>query len=188
MKLSSNKDEFIKSAQIKHGNRYDYVDVDYQSSKKPVSIKCHKHGSFKQRPNDHLNGSGCPDCKNEITLWRRTKYVEHCSAARNGVSNLYVIRCFDEYEEFYKVGITVKKLHQRFSGAIPYKYEKVYFISENAGFIWDIEKKIHQVLKKYKYKPLKSFGGQNECFSKIPKEIVKLLDDINQTNQIQLIA
>ncbi|MCU4365628.1 hypothetical protein KTG70_10815 [Acinetobacter variabilis] len=187
-KLSSSKEKFIESAHAKHGDRYSYVDVIYQSSKKPVLIRCYKHGVFSQRPNDHLNGSGCPDCKNEITLWQRTKYVKHCGSARGGISNLYIIKCFDENEVFYKVGITVKKLHQRFSGAIPYAYEKVRFISEDAGFIWDLEKKLHQILKKHKYQPLKQFGGQNECFSGIPKEVYRLLDDINQTNQIQLIA
>lgn len=31
-----------------------------------VSIVCPKHGEFLQLPNDHLNGSGCPKCSNEI--------------------------------------------------------------------------------------------------------------------------
>jgi very-short-patch-repair endonuclease len=54
--------EFIKKAKAIHGNTYDYSLVFYKNSSIPVEIKCKKHGFFKQSPNSHMNGSGCPFC------------------------------------------------------------------------------------------------------------------------------
>lgn len=49
-----------------HGDKYDYSMCfsDFLNSKSLVTIVCKKHGEFKQRANDHKNGSGCPLCKN----------------------------------------------------------------------------------------------------------------------------
>lgn len=58
----SNTEEFICKSKSKHGNRYNYNKTDYISDCKKVSIICDKHGLFKQRPNDHLQGAGCPKC------------------------------------------------------------------------------------------------------------------------------
>ena len=55
-------EEFIKKAIEIHGDRYDYSLVDYKTSVKKVKIICKKHGVFRQIPNDHLRGSGCPRC------------------------------------------------------------------------------------------------------------------------------
>lgn len=57
-----NTEEFIKKAVAKHGNRYDYSKVNYVNTFTPVCIICPEHGEFWQRPNNHLNGSGCPKC------------------------------------------------------------------------------------------------------------------------------
>ena len=57
-----NTEEFIKKAIAKHGNRYDYSKVEYVNTFEPVCIVCPQHGEFWQRPNNHLNGSGCSKC------------------------------------------------------------------------------------------------------------------------------
>ena len=46
-----------------HGDTYDYSKVEYNTAKEKVEIVCKEHGSFFQRPNDHLNGKGCPQCQ-----------------------------------------------------------------------------------------------------------------------------
>jgi hypothetical protein len=53
---------FISKARAVHGDRYDYSRVEYAGSKSPVEIVCREHGAFRQAPNNHLNGSGCPYC------------------------------------------------------------------------------------------------------------------------------
>jgi hypothetical protein len=55
-------ENFIQNAKIVHNNKYDYSLVDYINAKKEVNIICPKHGTFKQIPNNHLSGKGCPRC------------------------------------------------------------------------------------------------------------------------------
>lgn len=55
--------EFIEAAKEVHGDRYKYSYVFYKNNKSKVTINCPKHGNFKQRPNHHLNGAGCPGCR-----------------------------------------------------------------------------------------------------------------------------
>lgn len=68
---------FITKAMLVHGNRYDYSKVEYKNSSTSVPIICPKHGEFWQKPNDHLNGHGCPTC-NESKLEKEIE--EHLMA------------------------------------------------------------------------------------------------------------
>lgn len=67
-KMLSTK-EFISVAKKNHGKKYDYSLVIYRGNKNTVNIKCKTHGSFKQTPNSHVCGQGCPKCvgKNKTT-------------------------------------------------------------------------------------------------------------------------
>lgn len=56
-------DEFIDKAKIIHNERFDYSLVKYNGHRNNVKIICPEHGIFEQRVNSHLNGSGCPYCK-----------------------------------------------------------------------------------------------------------------------------
>ena len=58
----SSKEDFIKKALEIHKGKYDYSNVNYVNSKTKVSIICPEHGEFKQKPNGHLSGAGCPMC------------------------------------------------------------------------------------------------------------------------------
>ncbi len=61
--LKSNKKIFIEHSLIIHScSNYDYTTVNYINSCTKVEIICKEHGSFFQRPNDHLLGNGCPSC------------------------------------------------------------------------------------------------------------------------------
>lgn len=55
-------ERFIKRAKKVHGDKYSYSYVNYTKTKKKVKIYCPQHGVFKQTPNDHLSGYGCPSC------------------------------------------------------------------------------------------------------------------------------
>lgn len=54
--------EAIKLFGKVHGNRYIYDKVKYKRSHDLVTIICKEHGEFRQTPNTHLAGSGCPKC------------------------------------------------------------------------------------------------------------------------------
>ena len=55
-------EEFIKKAKKIHGDKYDYIKVDYHSINSPVEIICPIHGRFTQKPSSHLNGHDCYEC------------------------------------------------------------------------------------------------------------------------------
>jgi hypothetical protein len=57
-------EKFIQKAKLIHGDNYDYSKVDYINNKTKLEIICKIHGIFKQIPNSHLKGRGCPKCKN----------------------------------------------------------------------------------------------------------------------------
>lgn len=54
--------QFVKRSKTVHGNKYDYSKAKYTGARERLEIVCRKHGSFWQRPNTHLFGSGCPKC------------------------------------------------------------------------------------------------------------------------------
>ena len=56
------KEEFLKRSNLFHNLKYDYSLVEYINTNTKVIIICDKHGQFKQRPNAHFNGQGCPKC------------------------------------------------------------------------------------------------------------------------------
>ena len=55
-------EEFIEEAKKVHGNKYYYSKTTYINAKSPITVICPIHGEFKQRPDIHLLGHGCPKC------------------------------------------------------------------------------------------------------------------------------
>ena len=54
--------EFISKAEIVHGSKYDYSNIEYDGLQKKVTIICPIHGEFMQKADIHLRGGGCPKC------------------------------------------------------------------------------------------------------------------------------
>ena len=171
-----------------HGDRYDYSQVEYVQAFGLVEIICREHGVFTQTARTHKKGSGCPECA--VTIGHtKDSYIEYCNL-HNGTTHLYLIKCSGDGEEFYKVGIARLGAKERFNTKLklPYDFEVLEQINGDANYIWDLEKKIHGLLGKFKYKPKLGFHGKTECFSDVPKSVYKLLQKINNDQQIQLIA
>jgi len=55
-------EEFIEQAKQVHSDKFDYSKVNYVNSNTKVCIVCPVHGEFKQTPDNHLQGQGCPIC------------------------------------------------------------------------------------------------------------------------------
>lgn len=116
------KDTFIVESLNKHGNLYDYSKVKYINQNTKVEIICPTHGSFFQKPKEHLNGCGCPMCKRSLGETKvsifldkyKIKYIKQYSITneslfcsnKNIVVDFYVIQynLFIEYngEQHYK--------------------------------------------------------------------------------------
>lgn len=63
--LCKREESFVKfkeKATIIHGKAFDYSKSSYVNNKKHIEITCKKHGVFQQRPDNHLQGNGCPKC------------------------------------------------------------------------------------------------------------------------------
>ena len=73
--------DFVEDARKIHGDKYDYNKAQYVGVFQPITIVCPKHGEFNQIPNAHLNGNGCPKCKQshgeyKIEQILKTKHIK----------------------------------------------------------------------------------------------------------------
>ena len=139
----------------------------YKKGIEKIDILCTTHGLFKQTPNSHIQGQGCPKCKNEKNTggFGKSDYVK---IAKGRTCVFYTIRCFDEDEEFYKIGITVNDIKTRYPNKMkmPYEYEVISEVKGSAGFIWDLELSEKRRLKEFHYTPQIGFKGSiTECFT-----------------------
>lgn len=158
---------FIGKAAIAHKNKYSYDKTDYKSNSKKVIITCLIHGDFLQIADSHLRGKGCPSCGAINQGWTKTDFENACKNNK-GLGILYVIRCFNETESFYKVGITSSSVKKRYTNNyMPYQYETVFELQDEPSIIYDLEHEYLLKLAPNKYKPLLDFGGKTECFNDI---------------------
>lgn len=187
--LAHTLDDFVRISNSVHPKgKYSYDKAVYKRSGDMITITCNIHGDFEQKANDHKLGRGCAKCGLEIGGFQRSDFQELCNKHHDGLGYLYVIKCYNDNESFYKVGITSVSVKARFaSTAMPYDYKVIYEVFNVGAFIFDIETQLHRLLSKYQYKPNVSFGGETECFTTI-KPIEKLLKKLSSTEQLQLIA
>lgn len=61
-------DDFIERSNIIHNNKYIYTLVKYKTARDYVDIICPIHGVFKQTPDSHLRGHGCPKCAKSVSV------------------------------------------------------------------------------------------------------------------------
>jgi very-short-patch-repair endonuclease len=105
VKLSTN--DFIEKSKKIHGDKYDYSKVEYKGNFEKVCIICPKHGEFWQHANQHMQGRGCPHCRQsslekevrEFLDEENIKYISQKRAKWLGKQSL------DFYLPEYKVAI-----------------------------------------------------------------------------------
>lgn len=158
---------------------YDYSKVNYINNRTKINIICKKHGEFEQIPSDHLRGHGCQKCANKVLSnksrknpngWSKSIWLETAKKSKYFDSfKVYIIKCWDENEEFYKIGRTYTTVNRRFiaDSVLPYKYEILKVIEGDIACIFKKEIELKRKHKKHKYVPNKKFSGMYECFSKI---------------------
>lgn len=157
--------EFIKKCKEIHGDEYIYDKAIYVKNNKKVTITCKIHGDFEQYPNTHTSQkSGCPNCYGRSGFSKK-RWIEYCN---NKKGIFYTIKCWNETEKFYKIGITSSSIKERYNHKtkMPYNYKILKEIkSTDLNYIWDLEKKEKNRLKIYKYSPKIKFAGYKECFT-----------------------
>ena len=119
-KRKTNK-EFVLDSKNVHKDKYDYSLVNYINNKTKVNIICKEHGIFKQKPNDHLTGNGCPKCAKNFKL-SKEDFIRESNIIHNNsfdykqveyVNNITKVKIIcKEHGEFYKT----PKEHRKGSG------------------------------------------------------------------------
>ena len=81
----------IKSNKI-HNNKFDYSIVILKNTATKVKIICPKHGVFEQRPNDHLQGSGCILCRNDNKRKPLKEFIISSNQIHNNKYNYTLVK------------------------------------------------------------------------------------------------
>ena len=152
-------------------NEIDYSKVIFKSMSDKITLICKKcNYEWETTPTIHICYKyKCNACRyiNCDTVFVEQGFVDRC---KNNIGTLYIIRCFNENEEFYKIGITSMTVKQRFRAKqlLPYNYEIIYQLHVNPKIVFNKEKTIKNYILKHnmQYKPSISFGGETECFDK----------------------
>lgn len=98
-------ESFIKRSKVIHEGYYEYSKVSYVNLATEVSIICPQHGDYLQTPTNHLTGTGCPLCREEIKIEKgRVKALVQYITPR--LYDLYVTpRCSIN-------GVTIQSYHE----------------------------------------------------------------------------
>lgn len=171
-----NKDLYFKNLMIDiYGDIYKYRKITKKSFRNYVEFKCHKHG-WQKRPWKlfYVFKTSCLKCNKESMATRgftKEKYVKICNGRK---SFLYLLKFKKGDEEFYKIGLTLRSVKERFYGS-SYTISEIFIKKDSAENIFDIEEKLHKKYKQFKYLPKIKFNGYTECYNtNLPiKEIVK---------------
>lgn len=74
--LEQRHHEWVEASREVWGDRWDYSDTEYVESRAKVKIRCREHGYFWQRPKNHLQSVGCPECARENNRLRNVGTLE----------------------------------------------------------------------------------------------------------------
>lgn len=173
-KQRSSTEEFIKKSIKVHGDRYSYEDSKYgKRAGDKIFIICKLHGKFRQSPNKHLQGRGCPKCGNYDGRFPKEHAERNKEEYLNIESGIYLINLSSKNENFFKVGIS-RNFKSRYT-SIPYNVTPI--IEEKIPLYWAmlLEQYVHSFCKDYSYAPSISFCGKTECFNISQLKITELL-------------
>ncbi len=165
-----NKQEYcINQFKSIHNIDYDYSLVEYKNHNTKVKIICNNCKQiFKQEPNHHLSGFGCKKCNSITWSWSKWEKIGLKSKYFDSFK-VYVIKCWNEDECFYKIGKTFTTIKHRFKTkkAMPYNYEIIDVQIGTAQYISKLETILHKLNTKHNYLPKIKFSGMTECFDKL---------------------
>ena len=160
--------ELIEDFLLIHGTRYDYSNVVFKNTCTRINIICKEHGEFQQTPKAHLSGSGCHTCGKQRAGWSYTAWNAQAKVSKEFDSfKVYIIRCYNDKESFLKIGRTFTSIRRRFYGRLPYNYEILKVFEGEYRRMAELEVKLQNLNKEFKWKPLVAFRGENECFSEL---------------------
>lgn len=148
-----------KSANI-HNNKYDYNNVIYKNSHTKVIITCPIHGDFEQTPSNHYK-HGCALC-NRLGGYDEL-YFENKPHKKEMPAVLYLVKFYNDVEEFWKIGITVRKICERFASVRNYQYNIIDVVECDLYDAFTREQKLLRENTHLQYWPKHHIDGYTEC-------------------------
>ena len=138
-----------------HLDKYTYDKVVYLNTKTNILITCPIHGDFKQKPENHLKGSGCPSCAGYGFDINKPAILYYLKITTNSNRILY------------KIGITNNSVNERFTlkelERIEIVKQKLY---ENGTDAYNWEQRLLAMYKQYQYVgPNILVSGNTELFT-----------------------
>jgi hypothetical protein len=82
--ITKTKEYFVERAKNIHGDLYDYNKSNYISAQDKITINCHIHGDFIQKAYSHLNGRGCPKCRNNSNSKQEKEVLDYIKSLYSG--------------------------------------------------------------------------------------------------------
>ncbi|AHJ87130.1 hypothetical protein BCP8-2_092 [Bacillus phage BCP8-2] len=148
----------------------------YEGSHTKIKYLCTDCNSVRESEwNNLLQGKGCRKCAYLQANEDRSGSFNTTLAGRNkdewmGIdATVYLVKCYDHIESFYKIGITTRTVEDRFanSRSMPYNYKILGELKTNLYNAIHVEHELHNLHRDFKYTPLTSFDGYTECFTNV---------------------
>lgn len=168
---------WLEAAHEMHGDFFDYSKVDYKNQHTAITITCPIHGDFNQKPDVHLC-SGCRKCADEELFGLYSeRYFERHPERGTAAAKVYYLGFRHEQETWFKVGITINTIQQRFSvtSESSVNYEVLGELDTTLEDAWNIENDLQRShgdffryapkLEGSKYSSRDLRLGPSECFS-----------------------
>ena len=168
----SNTNQFINKSDKIHNNQYNYSKVNYINAHTKVEIICPKHGSFLQKPNNHLSGKGCIRCthssskpENEFLdiLKIDNRQVRIKNFKLDGIKNNKIFEFLGDYYHGNPQKYNMIEINEKSKKTFGYLYNKtiekfnklntlgysIYYMWENDWNLWKRKKIRTFPIKKY---------------------------------------
>lgn len=172
----------LKRLKKVHGEKYDYSCLEQpRNMHEKIKIICPKHGVFEQSIAGHLSGRGCRKCAyDRVAEKSRVEYGSDCETLK-----FYLVRLYDENDEFLKIGITKNTPEYRLRQC-GYNIEVIKVIEDDPDKIIELEELIIETLSDVRYRihHLKEAisNGWTECFRL--KDLGKIKLAIEETQNL----
>ena len=169
---------------VKDNVTLDYSNFNYVNRQTKGLVKCKTcTHEWYVKPSHHLSyNTGCPVCSNDDKGFNKTAFKNRC---KDNLGYIYLLKCSNNEEVFYKIGITSREIHKRFNSKNfienKYKYNVISYIELESGIAYDLENKIKKYIKENNliYTPKIFFKGHTECFKKEGlQDVLNILTDV----------
>lgn len=157
---------------------FKYIHKDFKTV-----ATCKLHGDYITTPNKLQQSHGCSTCgylntSRSLQLyhrsskaihrgWSHSEWINAANISKNFDSfKVYIIRLYNNTENFIKIGKTFVTIKSRFERKRPpYEYELISYAEGDGLTMSILETTLHSKLKEYKYVPSLNFDGSTECFT-----------------------